>query len=124
MVVLPTEDHVCQMDRAGVMVLSNGMVRSCMRHSKQPEAALMFGIAHEIGHYVARHLVSRFQRFVFQAVDAREPARLGRTIFPRQAVSTCLRPPLTASCGSSRIKQGVNVASLICALANPCAGRA
>ncbi|KAL4433660.1 hypothetical protein ABPG75_000101 [Micractinium tetrahymenae] len=55
-VVAPTERDVCYVNRSGVIVVSNGLVRGCMRYSSQPEAALMYSIAHEMGHSVLRHL--------------------------------------------------------------------
>ncbi|KAL4433672.1 hypothetical protein ABPG75_000113 [Micractinium tetrahymenae] len=56
-VVLPSNDHICEVHRlGGVILLSTGKVQACMRHSSNPAAALMFSIAHEMGHHVARHL--------------------------------------------------------------------
>ncbi|KAL4433694.1 hypothetical protein ABPG75_000135 [Micractinium tetrahymenae] len=56
-VVLPTKSLVGQMRHSAgdVIVLSTGLVEACLQHSSKPAAALMFAIAHEMGHCVARH---------------------------------------------------------------------
>ncbi|KAL4433674.1 hypothetical protein ABPG75_000115 [Micractinium tetrahymenae] len=54
-VVLPTEEVICRLEFGDVIVLSTGLVQACMRHSSNLAAALMFCIAHEMGHHVARH---------------------------------------------------------------------
>lgn len=58
MMVIPTDRYVCEITKGGVVVLSSGLVHKTMQHSSQSAAALMFNVAHEMGHHVARHLVS------------------------------------------------------------------
>ncbi len=58
-VVIPTDQYICRLTKGGVVVMSSGLVHETMRHSCQPAAAILFNIAHEMGHHVARHLVSQ-----------------------------------------------------------------